>query len=59
MKLVRKRQISYDFTHMRNLRYKTGEHISGRAFDYKTGEHKGREGKLIYKQGGGQNIRDS
>ena len=34
MKLVRERQKSYDFTHMRTLRYKTGE-------------HKGREAKII------------
>ena len=33
-KSVRKRQISYDFTHMWNLRYKTNE-------------HKGREAKII------------
>ena len=33
-KLVRERQISYDFTHMRNLRNKTDE-------------HKGREAKRI------------
>ena len=46
MKLVRERKISYDFTHMRTLRDKTGE-------------HKGRETKIIYKQGGGQNRRDS
>ena len=26
MKLVRERQISYDFTNMRTLRYKTDEH---------------------------------
>ena len=38
--------MSYDFTHMWNLRYNTDE-------------HKGREAKIIYKQGGGQNIRDS
>ena len=31
---IRERQISYDFTHMRTLRYKTGE-------------HKGREAKTI------------
>ena len=31
---IRERQISYDFTHMRNLRYKTDE-------------HKGREAKII------------
>ena len=31
---IRERQISYDFTHMRTLRYKTDE-------------HKGREAKLI------------
>ena len=42
----RERQISYDFTHMRTLRDKTDE-------------HKGRETKLIQKQGGGQNRRDS
>ena len=41
MKLVRERQISYDFTHMRTLRYKTDE-------------HKGREAKIIQKQRGGQ-----
>ena len=43
---IRERQKPYDFTHMRTLRYKTDE-------------HKGREAKIIYKQGGGQNIRDS
>ena len=32
MKLVRERQISYDFTHMKTLRYKTDE--------YKVGETK-------------------
>ena len=31
---IRERQISYDFTHMRNLRYKTDK-------------HKGREAKII------------
>ena len=45
MKLVRERQKSYDFTHMRTLRDKTDE-------------HKGREAKIIQKQGGGQNRRD-
>ena len=35
MKLVRERQISYDFTHMKTLRDKTDE-------------HKGRETKIIY-----------
>ena len=45
MKLVRERQKSYDFTHMRTLRDKTDG-------------HKGRETKII-KQGGGQNRRDS
>ena len=45
MKLVRERQISYDFTHMRTLRDKTDE-------------HKGRETKIIEKRGGGQNRRD-
>ena len=37
---------SYDFTPMRTLRDKTDE-------------HKGRETKIIQKQGGGQNRRDS
>ena len=31
MKLVRKRQKSYDFTHMRTLRDKTDEHKGGEA----------------------------
>ena len=39
MKLVRERQILYDFTHMRTLRYKTDE-------------HKGREAKIILKREG-------
>ena len=43
---VRERQKSFDFTHMRTLRDKTDE-------------HKGRETKIIYKQGGVQNIRES
>ena len=43
---VRERQISYDFAHMRTLRDKTDE-------------HKGREAKIIQKQEGGQNRRDS
>ena len=43
---IRERQISYDFTHMRTLRHRTDE-------------HKGRETKIIQKQGGGQSIRDS
>ena len=34
VKLVRERQISYDFSYMRNLRYKTDE-------------HKGKEAKII------------
>ena len=46
VKLVREGQISYDLTHMWNLRYKTDEHT-------------GREAKIIQKQGWGQNIRDS
>ena len=46
MKLVRDRQKSYEFTHMRTLRDKTDE-------------HKGRETKIIQKQGRGQNRRDS
>ena len=40
MKLVRERQISYDFTHMRILRDRTDE-------------HKGRETKIIKKTGRG------
>ena len=36
MKLVRERQISHDFTHMRNLRYKTDEH-KGSKNNLKTG----------------------
>ena len=43
---VRERQKSYDFTLMRTLRDKTDE-------------QKGRETKIIEKQGGGQNRRDS
>ena len=43
---IRERQISYDFTHMWNLRYKTNE-------------HKGREAKTIQKQGERQTIRNS
>ena len=43
---IRERQILYDFTHMRTLRDKTHE-------------HKGRETKIKYKKGGGQNRRDS
>ena len=43
---IRKRQKSYDFTHMSTLRDKTDE-------------HKGRETKIIWKQGGEQNRRDS
>ena len=43
---IREKQISYDFTHMRSLRDKTDE-------------HKGREAKIIQKQGGGQNRRGS
>ena len=43
---IRERQKSYDFTHMRTSRDKTDE-------------HKGRETKIIQKQGGGQNRRDS
>ena len=46
MKLVRERQKSYDFTHMRTSTDKTDE-------------HEGTETKIIQKQGGGQNIRDS
>ena len=42
---IRERQMSHDFTHMWNLRYKTDE-------------HKGREAKIIEKQGRGQTIRD-
>ena len=38
MKLVRERQISYDVTHMGTLRHRTDE-------------HKGREAKIIQKQG--------
>ena len=45
-KSARERQISYDFTHMWNLRYKTDE-------------HKGREAKIISNQRGRQTIRDS
>ena len=37
MKLVRERQISYDFTHMRTLRDKTDEH-KGRETKYKNRE---------------------
>ena len=36
MKLVRERQKSYDFTHMRTLRNKTDEH-KGRETKIKTG----------------------
>ena len=43
---IRVREKSYDFTPMRTLRDKTDE-------------HKGRETKIIQKQGGGQNRRDS
>ena len=43
---IRERQISYDFTRMRTLRHRTDE-------------HKGREAKIIEKQEGGQNRRDS
>ena len=43
---ISQRQKSYDFTHMRTLRDKTDE-------------HKGRETKIIQKQGGGHNRRDS
>ena len=43
---IRESQVSYDFTHMRTLRYKTDK-------------HKGKEAKIIQKQGRGQNIRDS
>jgi len=45
-KSVRERQIPYDFSHMWNLRNKTDE-------------HRGREGKIKYKQRGRQTIRDS
>ena len=45
MKLVREGQI-YNFTHVKTFRYKTDE-------------HKGRDAKIIEKQGGRQNIRDS
>ena len=43
MKLVRERQISYDFTHMRTLRHRTDEHKGGSKNNIKTGrgtEHK-------------------
>ena len=43
---IRERQISYDFTHMRTSRDKTDE-------------HKKTETKIIEKQGGGQNRRES
>ena len=46
VKLVRERQKAYDFTHTRTLKTKTDE-------------HKGRETKIIWKQGGGQSSRDS
>ena len=38
MKLVRERQISYDFTHMRTLRDKTDEHREGKQKEYKSRE---------------------
>ena len=44
---VREKQISYDFTHMWNLRNTT------------TDEHRRREGKIRSKQRGRQTIRDS
>ena len=37
MKLVRKRQKSYDFTHMRTLRDKTDEHKGRETKNIKTG----------------------
>ena len=53
-KLVRKRQIPYDFTHMCNLRNKTNEQIGGKrerqtkkqTLDY-------REQLDVYQRGGG------
>ena len=38
MKLVRERQITYDFTHMRTLRDKTDEHKGREEKEYKNRE---------------------
>ena len=43
---IEKNKLSYNFTYMRTLRHRTDE-------------HKGGEAKIIQKQGGGQNRRDS